>query len=216
MTNNNSTLIADNINPFAGLSTVNLVQSIPNLSEQTAYVAAIRKQAAMLTKQTNLRQLEIIQRILKKITEDFKRLLQNCLPKYQELLVSNVQPIDFSLINLHFNWIVPGTWIDDALDEPETYDQMMNRIVLSRVNGNNHQEASYFYDYASEDNQSSIKREKFNKLIQALSPVEYVKTRFQDFVFFVYDYLLIQFVTHSNPINEVIQFIKSVYHLFFR
>ncbi|MED3950422.1 hypothetical protein P4621_27270, partial [Priestia aryabhattai] len=108
MTNNNSIFIADNINPFAGLSTVNLVQSIPNLSEQTAYVAAISKQVAMLTKQTNLRQLEIIHRLLKKITEDFKRLLQNCLPKYQELLVSNVQPIDFSLINLHLNWIVPG------------------------------------------------------------------------------------------------------------
>lgn len=207
MTNNNSTLIADNINPFAALSTVNLVQSIPNLSEQTAYVAAIRKQAAMLTKQTNLRQLEIIQRILKKITEDFKRLLQNCLPKYQELLISNVQPIDFSLINLHFNWIVPGTWIDDALDEPETYDQMMNRIVLSRVNGNNHQEASYFDYDASEDGYSSIKSKNFlYKLIHLYTPIEYMKSISQEYVFKFY----------SSVIRDVaLWFFVIIYHLFF-
>lgn len=207
MTDNNPALVADNINPFAGLSTVNIVQSIPNLSEQTAYVAAVSKQVAMLTKQTNLRQLEMIQRFLKKIMEDFKRLLQNCLPKYQGLLVSNVQPIDFSLINLHFNWIVPGTWIDDALDEPETYDQMMNRIVLSRVNGNNHQEASYFDYDASEDGYSSIKSKNFlYKLIHLYTPIEYMKSISQEYVFAFYGYVIYSVASW---------FFKIIYHLFF-
>lgn len=103
----------------------------------------------------------------------------------------------------------PGLWIDDALDKPETYDEMVNRLVFTRLDAVQHDNTSGFSYDSTYTDQCIVHGKKNFDFLHEYTLIAYGKTRMQDGVFSLYDGIITFILLDALP-----DFIPKIIHVF--